>query len=183
MWQQKITYITLIKSDRGLGFSLIDYQHNQFTALSKTMIVIRALVPTGVAQLDGRLMPGQRLVSINNESLDEDLKIRMMDPKIIIDNGNLKNVNNTNNKSLDLLKYTVMIIKSLPCNVAVRLGVQRPLPYPEAMQPMRTVADEAKRAKSQHVRRNKLIDENIQQGGINNNLASTRYLNFCYVCI
>ncbi len=36
------------------------------------IIVIRALVPNGVAQLDGRLVPGQRLISINELNLNGD---------------------------------------------------------------------------------------------------------------
>ena len=32
----------------------------------ETMIVIRSLVPGGAAQLDGRLVPGDRLVSVND---------------------------------------------------------------------------------------------------------------------
>jgi hypothetical protein len=97
MWQQKITYINLVKSEKGLGFSLIDYQHNQHTPLSKTMIVIRALVPFGVAQLNGQLMPGQRLVSINEVSLDEDLTIKENDP-------NIKAFSNEPNKSINLFE-------------------------------------------------------------------------------
>lgn len=62
LWNKRVNYISLCKGERGLGFSLIDYQQDPFNPLSKTMIVIRALVPNGVAQLDGRLMPGQRLV-------------------------------------------------------------------------------------------------------------------------
>lgn len=43
---------------------------------SETIIVIRSLVPGGVAQLDGRLIPGDRLLFVNdidleNASLDE----------------------------------------------------------------------------------------------------------------
>ncbi len=72
LWNKEIEYISLVKSEQGLGFSLIDYQQDPYNPLAKTMIVIRALVPNGVAQIDGRLMPGQRLVSINDARLDED---------------------------------------------------------------------------------------------------------------
>jgi len=33
------------------------------------MIIIRSLVPGGVAQLDGRLEPGDRLISVNRMNL------------------------------------------------------------------------------------------------------------------
>ena len=36
----------------------------------ETVIVIRSLVPGGVAQLDGRLVPGDRLVFVNDVNLD-----------------------------------------------------------------------------------------------------------------
>lgn len=36
----------------------------------ETVIVIRSLVPGGVAQLDGRLVPGDRLLFINDISLE-----------------------------------------------------------------------------------------------------------------
>jgi len=144
MWHEKVTYINLVKSNKGLGFSLIDYQHNQFTPMSKTLVVIRALVPSGVAQIDGRLLPGQRLVSINNVSLDDDVRIRI-DP--YINENRVSEVTKGLDKNIDLLKYTVAILKSLPCNTTVRLGVQKPLPYPEAVVPT------SKRAKSQNIDR------------------------------
>ena len=143
LWNKSINYINLIKSEKGLGFSLIDYQQDPFNPLAKTMIVIRALVPNGVAQLDGRLMPGQRLVSINDVILDEDL-IRNSSQQ----NEEIKSIStpslhkSTNSISklttpptvpkFDLLKYTVNCLKSLPVGKIVRLGVQKPLPYPDA---------------------------------------------------
>ena len=37
---------------------------------SKTVIVIRSLVPLGVAELDGRLLPGDRLMYVNATNLE-----------------------------------------------------------------------------------------------------------------
>lgn len=37
---------------------------------SETVIVIRSLVPGGVAQIDGRLVPGDRLVFVNDVNLE-----------------------------------------------------------------------------------------------------------------
>lgn len=37
--------------------------------LAKTVIVVRSLVPDGVADLDGRLYPGDRLISVNGADL------------------------------------------------------------------------------------------------------------------
>ena len=36
----------------------------------ETVIVIRSLVPGGVAAIDGRLVPGDRLVFVNDVNLD-----------------------------------------------------------------------------------------------------------------
>ena len=36
----------------------------------ETVIVIRSLVPGGVAQVDGRLVPGDRLVFVNDVNLE-----------------------------------------------------------------------------------------------------------------
>lgn len=37
---------------------------------AKTVIVIRSLVPEGVAERDGRLLPGDRLMFVNSTNLD-----------------------------------------------------------------------------------------------------------------
>jgi multiple PDZ domain protein len=67
LWDNEIQIIELIKGDRGLGFSILDYQDP--LKPDSTLIVIRSLVPSGVAQIDGRLIPGDRLVSVNNIDL------------------------------------------------------------------------------------------------------------------
>lgn len=36
----------------------------------KTVIVIRSLVPEGIAERDGRLLPGDRLMYVNNINLE-----------------------------------------------------------------------------------------------------------------
>lgn len=62
------------------------------------MIVIRSLVPGGVAQLDGRLIPGDRLLFVNDINLE--------------------------NSSLD---QAVQALKGAQKGV-VRIGVAKPLP-------------------------------------------------------
>lgn len=62
------------------------------------MIVIRSLVPGGVAQLDGRLIPGDRLLFVNDINLE--------------------------NSSLD---QAVQALKGAPKGI-VRIGVAKPLP-------------------------------------------------------
>ena len=73
MWTDEVLTIELLKTERGLGFSILDYQDPLNP--SETVIVIRSLVPGGVAQQDGRLIPGDRLMFVNsvplaNASLD-----------------------------------------------------------------------------------------------------------------
>lgn len=63
-----LTYVLLtelVKGERGLGFSILDYQDP--LRPSHTLVVIRSLVPGGVAQQDGRLIPGDRLLFVNDQ--------------------------------------------------------------------------------------------------------------------
>uniref|UniRef100_A0A3B4FGE7 Multiple PDZ domain crumbs cell polarity complex component n=1 Tax=Pundamilia nyererei TaxID=303518 RepID=A0A3B4FGE7_9CICH len=68
MWELEIQNIELEKGEGGLGFSILDYQDPLDPA--KTVIVIRSLVPNGVAEKDGRLLPGDRLMYVNNSNLE-----------------------------------------------------------------------------------------------------------------
>lgn len=70
---------------------------------NETVIVIRSLVPGGVAQVDGQLIPGDRLLSVNDTSLE--------------------------NASLD---QAVQALKGAPRGV-VRIGVAKPLPIPDSV--------------------------------------------------
>nr|CAH7769658.1 unnamed protein product [Callosobruchus chinensis] len=74
MWSEEIEYVELIKGDRGLGFSILDYQDPLDTKSS--VIVVRSLVPNGAAEQNGKITPGDRLISVNgkvikNVTLDE----------------------------------------------------------------------------------------------------------------
>ncbi|XP_069374467.1 multiple PDZ domain protein isoform X9 [Paralichthys olivaceus] len=68
MWELAIQNIELEKGEGGLGFSILDYQDPMDPA--KTVIVIRSLVPNGVAEQDGRLLPGDRLMYVNSTDLE-----------------------------------------------------------------------------------------------------------------
>uniref|UniRef100_A0A8C6URI9 Multiple PDZ domain crumbs cell polarity complex component n=1 Tax=Neogobius melanostomus TaxID=47308 RepID=A0A8C6URI9_9GOBI len=68
MWELEVQNIELEKAEGGLGFSILDYQDP--VDPSKTVIVIRSLVPNGVAELDGRLLPGDRLIYVNTTNLE-----------------------------------------------------------------------------------------------------------------
>jgi len=67
----------------------------------ETVIIIRSLVPGGAAQLDGRLVPGDRLMFVNDARLE--------------------------NASLD---EAVQALKGAPRG-RVLLGVAKPLPLPD----------------------------------------------------
>uniref|UniRef100_A0A3Q1J1R3 Multiple PDZ domain crumbs cell polarity complex component n=1 Tax=Anabas testudineus TaxID=64144 RepID=A0A3Q1J1R3_ANATE len=68
MWELEIQNIELEKGEGGLGFSILDYQDPLDP--TKTVIVIRSLVPNGVAEQDGRLLPGDRLMYVNTTNLE-----------------------------------------------------------------------------------------------------------------
>lgn len=99
MWSSEPQIIELLKGDRGLGFSILDYQDPMDP--KDTLIVIRSLVPGGVAQLDGRLIPGDRLLFVNDINLE--------------------------NSSLD---QAVQALKGATRGI-VRIGVAKPLPMAE----------------------------------------------------
>ncbi|KAF5280955.1 hypothetical protein FQA39_LY17914 [Lamprigera yunnana] len=101
MWSSEPQIIELIKGERGLGFSILDYQDP--IDPNDTVIVIRSLVPGGVAQLDGRLIPGDRLLFVNETILE--------------------------NASLD---QAVQALKGAPKGI-VRIGVAKPLPIPDTV--------------------------------------------------
>ena len=100
LWSTSIVNIELNKGDHGLGFSVVDYQDPSNPGYSP-VIVIRALVPDGVAQLDGRIVPGDRLVAVND---------------IILETMNLDDV--------------IKILKSTQKG-PVKLSLFKPLPYPK----------------------------------------------------
>ncbi|XP_035710408.1 multiple PDZ domain protein isoform X3 [Folsomia candida] len=101
MWSSIPTVIELPKGDRGLGFSILDYQDPMNP--NETLIVIRSLVPGGVAQQDGRLIPGDRLLAVNSTNLE--------------------------NATLD---QAVQALKGAPRGM-VRIAVAKPLPLPDSM--------------------------------------------------
>lgn len=68
MWKTQVEQIVLHKSDKGLGFSILDYQDPLNTM--DTVIVVRSLVPGGVAQVDGRIVPGDRIIYVNQIQLE-----------------------------------------------------------------------------------------------------------------
>ncbi|KAM9094649.1 multiple PDZ domain protein isoform X19 [Sarcophilus harrisii] len=96
MWETNIQHIELEKGSVGLGFSILDYQDPVDPA--RTVIVIRSLVPGGVAEQDGRLLPGDRLMFVNDVNLE---------------NGSLEEA--------------VQALKGAPSGI-VRIGVTKPLP-------------------------------------------------------
>ncbi|XP_011266396.1 uncharacterized protein LOC105257462 isoform X2 [Camponotus floridanus] len=101
MWSSEPQIIELVKGERGLGFSILDYQDPMNP--NETVIVIRSLVPGGVAQVDGQLIPGDRLLFVNDIGLE--------------------------NATLD---QAVQALKGAPKGT-VRIGVAKPLPIPDSI--------------------------------------------------
>ncbi|KAL1514024.1 hypothetical protein ABEB36_003351 [Hypothenemus hampei] len=96
MWSEEVEYVELMKADRGLGFSILDYQDPVDS--QSTIIVIRSLVPNGQAETNGKITPGDRLISVNG---------------IVIKNFTL-------DQAVQILKGTLPGI--------VKLGISKPLP-------------------------------------------------------
>uniref|UniRef100_A0A672UX12 Multiple PDZ domain protein n=1 Tax=Strigops habroptila TaxID=2489341 RepID=A0A672UX12_STRHB len=96
MWETEVQHIELEKGSTGLGFSILDYQDPVDPA--NTVIVIRSLVTGGVAEQDGRLLPGDRLMFVNDINLE---------------NGSLEEA--------------VQALKGAPTGT-VKIGVAKPLP-------------------------------------------------------
>jgi len=112
MWSSEPTIIELPKGDRGLGFSILDYQDPMNP--NETVIVIRSLVPGGVAQQDGRLIPGDRLLAVNDVNLE--------------------------NATLD---QAVQALKGALRGV-VRIAVAKPLPLPDTTATISSVQSEVR---------------------------------------
>lgn len=68
LWSPEVKIVELVKDHKGLGFSILDYQDP--LDATRSVIVIRSLVADGVAERAGELLPGDRLVSVNEYSLD-----------------------------------------------------------------------------------------------------------------
>ncbi|XP_051867604.1 inaD-like protein isoform X2 [Pristis pectinata] len=68
LWTSDVKVIELHKGSKGLGFSILDYQDPLDP--TRTVIVIRSLVVGGVAECDGRVLPGDRLVFVNDQNLE-----------------------------------------------------------------------------------------------------------------
>nr|XP_009490621.1 PREDICTED: inaD-like protein [Pelecanus crispus] len=68
LWSPDVKVIELEKDRNGLGFSILDYQ--DLLDPTRTAIVISSLVAGGAAERGGKLLPGDRLVFVNEKSLD-----------------------------------------------------------------------------------------------------------------
>ncbi|KAM4640561.1 inaD-like protein [Discoglossus pictus] len=68
MWSSEVRLVELEKDNRGLGFSILDYQDPLDPA--RIVIVIQSLVSGGVAEKSGQILPGDRLVFVNDYYMD-----------------------------------------------------------------------------------------------------------------
>ncbi|XP_066503759.1 inaD-like protein isoform X2 [Hoplias malabaricus] len=68
LWSPEVQVLELEKGEQGLGFSILDYQDPLDT--TRSVIVIRSLVPGGVAERHGGLLPGDQLVFVNDTHVD-----------------------------------------------------------------------------------------------------------------
>ncbi|KAI7790866.1 putative inaD-like protein [Triplophysa rosa] len=68
LWSSEVKVLELEKGERGLGFSILDYQDP--LDVTRSVIIIRSLLPGGVADNHGGLLPGDQLVFVNDVHLD-----------------------------------------------------------------------------------------------------------------
>uniref|UniRef100_A0A0K0D944 PDZ domain-containing protein n=1 Tax=Angiostrongylus cantonensis TaxID=6313 RepID=A0A0K0D944_ANGCA len=100
VWNCIPLVVCLMKDERGLGFSIVDYQDPAHPG--ESVIVVQSLVPGGVAQADGRIVPGDRLLFVNQHDLS--------------------------NSSLE---RAVAVLKAAPMG-RIRIGVAKPIPIDQA---------------------------------------------------
>ncbi|CAJ0608515.1 unnamed protein product [Cylicocyclus nassatus] len=96
VWNCVPLVVCLEKDERGLGFSIVDYQDPAHPG--ETVIVVQSLVPGGLAQSDGRIVPGDRLLFVNQHDLS--------------------------NSSLE---RAVAVLKAAPLG-RIRIGIAKPIP-------------------------------------------------------
>ncbi|KAK6734054.1 hypothetical protein RB195_017683 [Necator americanus] len=96
VWNCVPLVVCLEKDERGLGFSIVDYQDPAHPG--ESVIVVQSLVPGGLAQSDGRIVPGDRLLFVNQHDLS--------------------------NSSLE---RAVAVLKAAPLG-RIRIGIAKPIP-------------------------------------------------------
>lgn len=67
MWSSEPVFIDFEKTERGFGFSILDYQDPLST--ENILIVVRGLIPGGPAESSNLIFPGDRIVSVGEHDL------------------------------------------------------------------------------------------------------------------
>jgi C-terminal processing protease CtpA/Prc len=67
LWTEEVTFVSLEKTEKGFGFSILDYQDPLDS--ESTVIVVRGLIPGGSAENASVIFPGDRIISVNEHSL------------------------------------------------------------------------------------------------------------------
>ena len=67
LWTDEVTFVSLEKTEKGFGFSILDYQDPLDN--ESTVIVVRGLIPGGAAENANIIYPGDRIVSVNEHNL------------------------------------------------------------------------------------------------------------------
>lgn len=78
LWSSEAVYIDIEKTERGFGFSILDYQDPLDS--ENVLIVVRGLIPGGSAEATNLIFPGDRIISVGEHdlqgcSLDETVAI------------------------------------------------------------------------------------------------------------
>lgn len=100
LWSNEPVYIDIEKTERGFGFSILDYQDPLDS--EGTVIVVRGLIPGGAAESTNALFPGDRLISVaehnlQGKSLDETVAILKAMPLGLVRIGVCRPLSSSNN--------------------------------------------------------------------------------------
>ncbi|XP_073499882.1 inaD-like protein isoform X2 [Phyllobates terribilis] len=68
LWSPDVDIVELEKDKRGLGFGILDYEDPLDPA--RTVIVVQSLLAGGVAEESGQILPGDRLIFVNDSFMD-----------------------------------------------------------------------------------------------------------------
>lgn len=90
LWSSEAIFIDIEKTDRGFGFSILDYQDPLDP--ENVLIVVRGLIPGGSAEATNLIFPGDRIVTVGEHdlqgcSLDETVSIMKSLPLGIVKIG------------------------------------------------------------------------------------------------
>lgn len=105
LWSSERVYIDIEKTERGFGFSILDYQDP--LDQNQVLIVVRGLIPGGSAEATNLIFPGDRIISVGSHdlhgcSLDEAVAIMKSMPMGTVRIGVCRPLQSDNSSDVDV---------------------------------------------------------------------------------